>query len=136
MSTASDPTTPLRTCPQTKSALLDLISHILVLSPFILFGLAIVLSLLTLSSDLWPAMLLYMAFIAQDAAPSAGGRKLSTPTIVSMRMWMIDNCAVYFPWRLVKCAPLDAEAGPYLFACHPHGLWGLNIYLFFFGQIG
>ncbi|KAJ3122492.1 diacylglycerol O-acyltransferase 1 [Nowakowskiella sp. JEL0407] len=104
------------------------LEHIFVSTPFLFFSISIYLTISLFNSQIWIAMLLYLTFIIFDTAPSSGGRKV-TGKFSIIRTKIVDNCAKYFPWEIVADGKLNENEGPYLFVCHPHGLWGFGTWM-------
>lgn len=74
------------------------------------------------------AMLAYLLWIYFDRAPARGGYQWARR--VGLSRWLRRGvwwrvCARYFPASAHKTAELPAEQGPYVFACHPHGVFGV-----------
>jgi len=75
------------------------------------------------------AMLAYLVwawFI--DDSPQRGGyalcRRLGITSYLRRHCWTWG--AQYFPMSLRATADLPAEKGPYILACHPHGIFGVS----------
>lgn len=77
-----------------------------------LFGLAV-------WCGLWPVLAVYAVFIGVDRSFEEGGR--SDQWMRRLAVWR--QVAAYFPMRMVREVELD-PARQYLFAYHPHGIFG------------
>jgi len=95
--------------------LVVLVSHTLQLLAIIL-SLVLIFNIFTL-----PLMLVYIAWIYYDKAPSRGGRKSNALRTSRIFEYYRD----YFPISLVKTADLDPKKN-YVFGYHPHGIIGVG----------
>jgi len=87
--------------------------------------------LLFLAGIYWRAfMLTYLLFIYFDRSPARGGhhwaQKVGLTAILRKGFWWRVP-ASYFPASLHRTAKLPAEKSPYIFVCHPHGIFGIAI---------
>ncbi|KAI3422565.1 Acyl-CoA wax alcohol acyltransferase 1 [Globodera pallida] len=82
---------------------------------------------LLLHRTLWPLALLYFCWFCYDFNSP---RKVSRPVqwIRNLRMWRM--VAEYFPVETVKTAELPTDRN-YIFAAHPHGVFGISSALTF-----
>ena len=105
---------------------------ILVMFPLvsIVLSFALTVHLLCFAGSAWRAIMVsYLAFIYIDRSPSRGGylwaQSCGLTSVLRRGFWW-RWAASYFPATCHRTAPLSAET-PYLFACHPHGVFGVAI---------